>query len=299
VSIVNLDNTPLDICEVRVFTGAKPVEPKKPPPPPPPPPKVKQYGNRRRSPASSYKPKGKKMLGLEPLELQNKWSNYNLGYGSAFLKVQGYFCTLSGLITGPAFGVLAQLPDSCLPKHTLVFLVNNHYGVMKVTVNPSGEVSWAGGSQENKWVSLNGITFSTSPYHRKVKMKNGWMAFDTQKYPEANFVVENRLCVLGGLIFAGAWDVVGVLAPECRPKYLRIFNAATGPDLDKLARINIYPDGRIMWAGGQQEDAFLSLNGISFQTAPYKKPKLIKDLAFRRSLELGAEETELDSAEDL
>lgn len=248
------------------------------------------------------------MLNIDSLELKNKWVNYNIGYGSAAVKSQGYFCMLSGMIKGPAFGVVAEMPTGCRPKKTLNFLLNNHYGNMKVTVNPSGEVTWAGGSQENKWISLNGIIFSTSPYHRKITMKNGWMAFDTQKYPEASFVVENKMCVLGGFVFAGKWDVVGILSPECRPKSLKIYNAATGPELDKLARINIYPDGRILWAGGQQEDAFLCFDGISFPTQPYKAPRLGKgtrEMSEQSTIELGAEDAdddqgnELDDAEEL
>lgn len=243
------------------------------------------------------------MMSIEPLKLENKWKNANIGYGAASVKSQGYFCILSGLIQGPSFGVVADLPTGCRPKKTLAFLQNNHLGNMKITVNPQGEVMWAGGSQENKWISLNGIIFSTSPYHRKIKLKNGWMAFDTQKYPEASFVVENRLCVLGGFVFAGKFDVVGVLGPECRPKYLKVYNAATGPDLDKLARINIYPDGRIMWAGGQQDDAFLSFNGISFTTQRYKKPRLVKDMSLSSTVELQSElvedDSELDEAVEL
>ena len=102
--------------------------------------------------------------------------------------------------------------------------------------------------------------------------------------------------------------MVGILSPECRPKSLKIYNAATGPELDKLARINIYPDGRILWAGGQQEDAFLCFDGISFPTQPYKAPRLGKgtrEMSEQSTIELGAEDAdddqgnELDDAEEL
>merc|ERR1711998_5696 len=176
-------------------------------------------------------------------------------------------------ITGPTFGHIASLPPHCRPKKQLAFALSNHYEHMRVNVLPNGDVLWAGGSLQHKWTSLSGITFSMSPHHRHFRLLNGWMSFDEKKYPYANFVVENRMCVLGGFIFAGKFDAIGVLPPDCRPNFLKVFNALTGTELDQLARVNVYPDGRIMWTGGQQEDAFLSLNGIIFTTQKYTPPQ--------------------------
>lgn len=206
-----------------------------------------------------------------------------IGYSNAHVKMQGFMCIVNGVIEGSSFGLLGTLPPACRPKKSLAFPLNNHYGTSRVNVHPSGEIMWAGGSHEYKWISLSGITFSNSPYHKSIKMLNGWMAFDHNKYPYANYVVENRMCVLGGFIFAGKWDVIGVLHPECRPNHPQVFNALTGPELDQLARINIYPDGRIVWTGGQQTDAFLSINGIAFSTQRYKKKK---ELSLSHSVEL-------------
>jgi hypothetical protein len=267
VFVVNLDNAPLQLCEVKVWANAK--ETDLPKPAPPPPSKPRPFGARRRSPATSFKPKGKKMLEVTKLPLKNKWHDLGLGYGSAQVKSQGFTCMLSGVITGPAYGLLAEVPPVCRPEKTLIFGANSHYGSVKLTLEPSGEVNVEGG--ENKWLSLNGITYSLSSYHRKITLKNGWMNFDTKRFPYANFVVENRICVLGGVIFAGQFDVVGVLSPECRPLSSKVFNAPTGADLDKTARINVYPDGRIVWTGGQQDEAFLSLSGISFAAQRYKQ----------------------------
>merc|ERR1712070_21597 len=280
VYLVNLDNTPMDICEVRIWSGVDTLAQlaqqqaksgKKLP--------VlnianQSYGSRRRSDATSYRPKGKKMMKVSRPTLSKGWTNFGLGYGTVHIKVQGFLCMLSGVVHGQNFGLLATLPPECRPKKSLAFGLNHHFDMMRVNVHPDGTVMWGAGSTKHNWVSLSGITFSTSPHHAKMRMMNGWMSFDEEKYPYANFVVENRLCVLGGFIFAGKFDVIAVLPPQCRPIGQKVFNAPTGPDLDKLARVNIYPDGRIVWTGGQQTDPFLSLNGIMFAAQAYKKPKL-------------------------
>jgi len=279
--LVNLDDTPMDICEVRIWTGepeksedekAKALEktkalvaPKLPDP------TLSEFGSRRRSFATSYKPKGKQMVEITAPKMSKEWQDLGMGYGSAHVKVQGFLCMVSGVIHGPAFGKLLTLPPDCRPSKSLAFGVNHHYGMMRVNVHPNGDVMWGAGSMKHKWVSLSGITFSTSPYHAPMKMENGWMAFDEDKYPAANFVVENRVCVLGGNIFAGKFDVIALLPPRCRPRGQKVFNAPTGPKLDKTARLNIYPDGRIVWTGGQQTDAFLSLNGIVFGAQRHTK----------------------------
>lgn len=288
VYLVNLDNRPMDVREVRIWTGQDMASvlasraAKKGVVIPPLNVANMSFGTRRRSDATSYKPKGKKMMKVVAPKLSNGWANYGLGYGSANVKVQGFLCMVSGVIHGANFGLLATLPAQCRPKKSLAFMLNHHYDTMRVNVHPDGTVMWAAGSMKHSWVSLSGITFSTSPHHAKMKMENGWMPFDKDKYPEANFVVENRLCVLGGFIFAGKWDVVAVLPPQCRPIGQKVFNAPTGPDLDKLARVNVYPDGRIVWTGGQQTDAFLSLNGIIFAAQKYSKPKLERALTTSR-----------------
>jgi len=284
VYLVNLDNRPMDVSEVRIWTGEDMSNvlaaraAKKGIVIPPLNVANMSFGTRRRSDATSYKPKGKKMMKVVVPKLSKGWVNYGLGYGSANVKVQGFLCMVSGVIHGANFGLLATLPAQCRPKKSLAFMLNHHYDTMRVNVHPDGTVMWAAGSTKHRWVSLSGITFSTSPHHAKMKMENGWMPFDKDKYPEANFVVENRLCVLGGFIFAGKWDVVAVLPPQCRPIGQKVFNAPTGPDLDKLARVNVYPDGRIVWTGGQQTDPFLSLNGIIFAAQKYSKPKLERAL---------------------
>jgi hypothetical protein len=276
VYIINLHMTPLDICEVRVWAHGKPKDKKAVVAAPPAPPQPQEFGARRRALATSFRPKGKKMLHVHKLALKNKWTDFGNGYGSAFVKEQGSLCFVSGMVSGPAMGVVAELPPSCRPKKTLVFALNNHESQSRFNVDPSGEISWGGGADDYKWASLNGISFSTGLYHRQIRLKNEWMAFDEKNYPTANYVVENRICVLGGLVFAGKFDVVGVLHPECRPQGTKVFNVATGADLDKIARINIFADGRILWTGGQQDEAFLSLNGIVFPTRAFKQHELIE-----------------------
>merc|ERR1712159_117921 len=49
VYVVNHEHSDLNLCEVRVWTGAKPKQKAKPGPPPPPP-KPQPFGSRRRSP---------------------------------------------------------------------------------------------------------------------------------------------------------------------------------------------------------------------------------------------------------
>merc|ERR1712086_869932 len=142
------------------------------------------FGTRRRSDATSYKPKGKKMMKVVVPKLSKGWVNYGLGYGSANVKVQGFLCMVSGVIHGANFGLLATLPAQCRPKKSLAFMLNHHYDIMRVNVHPDGTVMWAAGSTKHRWVSLSGITFSTSPHHAKMKMENGWIPFDKEAFSQ-------------------------------------------------------------------------------------------------------------------
>merc|ERR1711988_1706983 len=101
-------------------------------------------------------------LNMTTVPLKNQWRNYDNGYGKAYVRVQGFLCMLSGVITGPTFGHIASLPPHCRPKKQLAFALSNHYEHMRVNVLPNGDVLWAGGSLQYKWTSLSGITFSMS-----------------------------------------------------------------------------------------------------------------------------------------
>ena len=94
-----------------------------------------------------------------PLNLTNGWQNYGGSYAPGRIIKKGNEITLSGLIKGTNFSVVAVLPEDCRPKEVLIFSLNHHSSIMRFDIYPNGNITYITGSNSQNWISLDGIHF--------------------------------------------------------------------------------------------------------------------------------------------
>jgi hypothetical protein len=73
------------------------------------------------------------------------------------------------------------------------------------------------------------------------------------------------LVVLSSLIKVQTWGTLATLPQGYRPAKRMIFSANNH---DGSARVDVLPDGRILWIAGGKNHGWISLSGISFPFAP-------------------------------
>jgi len=96
----------------------------------------------------------------------SNWTDYGGAYGGARYRKFGDTVTLQGLVisTATPSATVATLPAGYTPAHNRVFTVYSSNGAIRLDVNSTGTITtpgttFSGGSQ---WVSLNGVSFSTT-----------------------------------------------------------------------------------------------------------------------------------------
>ena len=133
-------------------------------------------------------------------------------------------CIVDGLIKHGGWGHLATLPSNCRPRGRLIFNLNNHQYTSRVDVLPDGSVHWVAGGHSHAWISLTGISFSTTAATtNQVSLLHGASNYG-HSYERAYYSKINGECILGGLIRkVHSWSVAQ-LPSSCRPKQRLIFN---------------------------------------------------------------------------
>jgi hypothetical protein len=212
------------------------------------------------------------------IDLKEHWASYGAEFGDPSFIVKGGLCCLEGAIkaeerqfdgTRPAAEVIAQLPSTCRPSKRLIFNANSDNAISRIDILPSGQVMWANGMSKNPVVSLAGIVFSAGATSRKaLVLDSNWSAFGGE-YGTPSFVksASGRFCSVEGLIKSKGgttWGKLATLPIECRPGQRQIFNMNNH---DLSTRLDVLPDGSIMWAAGGKGHGFLSLSGMLIATA--------------------------------
>ena len=112
-------------------------------------------------------------------------SNTKHGYGAPSWNRVGKLVTLSGLaqLKSGAWGLVGTLPAKARPDRRLVFDANAHTGRVRVDVAKNGQiiVSPKTGKIGAGWVSLSGITYSTSS-GTALTLTGGAVAHSTKVY---------------------------------------------------------------------------------------------------------------------
>jgi len=198
---------------------------------------------------------------VKRLSLAPGWTNYAHSYAPATFFKQGNIVVVNGLIRGNSWGHLATLPVGYRPRSRLIFNVNNHQYTTRIDVFPNGQIWWVAGGKVHSWLSLSGIVFSTAT-GRGISLHNGWRNWGTP-FDGARLNKEGNIVTLSGLIRLGKWGHIATLPVGYRPRSRLIFNLNNH---QYTTRLDVLPDGRVLWAAGGKAHGWVSLSGIVFST---------------------------------
>ena len=195
------------------------------------------------------------------LGLINGWKAYGHGYQQPTITTQGPLCSISGLIKRRGMArVLTSLPPKCRPNKRLIFNLNNHQGTLRVDVQRNGQVRYVAGTYRHNWLNLDGIVFATKN-RRRVGGQNGWRNYGGA-YGSVTYTLSGSVCEVEGLMKGGRWgQQMFTLPSSCRPPKRLIFNLNNHA---KTARVDVLPNGQVVWVAGGRNHGWLSLAGILF-----------------------------------
>jgi len=124
------------------------------------------------------------------------------------------------------------------------------------------------------FVLLAGLVFAVAAEAAKpvkVTPTSGWQAYG-KGYTAPSALKQGDIVTLMGLLrrTSGKWGHVGTLPTGYRPPGRLVFNVNHH---EVSARVDVMPDGRILWVAGGKKHPWVSLSGISFSV---KKGKTLK-----------------------
>ena len=207
------------------------------------------------------------------LELKNNWSHYGGSWEKANLfKTPDGIVVLSGVIRGSRSGTIAWLPRGNRPANneSLVFSSGNRGNSIRIDIHPGGKIEWKHTGVRTSWISLSGITFPIRQ-DKLVPLTNKWINYGKKGnriWRGASLIkTEEGLVNLGGRIKNGGWGDLAVLPTEYCPDKKLVYSVNNH---NSVSRVDIFPDGRIMWVSGGRRHQWISLSGIQFY-AKYKE----------------------------
>jgi len=200
------------------------------------------------------------------------WKNYGQGYRSVSAVKSGNVVTVSGLAArgNGKWGHIATLPGDMRPKKRLIFNLNTHERTARVDVLSNGQIHFVVGNKAHNWVSLDGITFVTGGA-KNLTLTSGWQNYG-QGYSAANAVRIGNAVMVGGLVKTGPGNVIATLPSNLRPSKRQIFNLNSH---DKTSRVDVMPNGQIVWVYRANARGWVSLDGIQFEKKPGRQVKLV------------------------
>jgi hypothetical protein len=212
-------------------------------------------------------PKGKKgATALAPLALAAPWANYGQDYETATSYHAGGKVSVQGLLAGDS-GEVGTLNETHRPLGRLIFTAMKGGIPGRVDVLADGRVFHvvAGGST---WLSLAGLAFevpsSGVEASASLPLVNGWVDYGADYAGATYFKDGSGRVHLQGLIRSGEWGIFAQLPQGYRPSARLIFS---GNNHESITRIDVTADGLVTYAGGSANNGWVSLSGISFDTA--------------------------------
>lgn len=193
----------------------------------------------------------------------NYFMNNGGEYGPASVTKSGDLCVLSGMVKvkNGWSNFIGTVPSGCIPKDGhLQFPSNRGERSAPIYIYKNGQI-YTNRANGETTVSLDGIAYFAESSSNTLKLANGWNRYHGDWRAPA-FKKQNNLCVLTGSISTGnnVYGIVSRLPEECRPKHKLI--QWTG-NAQYIERIDILPDGRIMYVDGPRAHNRLSLDGIT------------------------------------
>ena len=211
------------------------------------------------------------LAGDEPLPLASGWSAYGDGYAPPMVAVENGIVVVSGLARAASsqWAQIATLPAHARPPKRLAFTLDNHDKSARVDVFPDGRITWIQGGHDHGWLSLDGIRFAQKA-DVLLALPSAWVSYsdvyDPGVYAPPSAAKRGDRVVLNGTVLkrSGAFqpgETIATLPAGYRPPVPLIFSANGG---SKVQRVDAYPDGRLVWVGGEHEYPWVSLDGLAF-----------------------------------
>ena len=194
------------------------------------------------------------------------WQPHGGGYGGPVVSKEGDIVTVTGMVKNGDYDIpLMTLPTGHRPPGRLTFNLDNHGKPVRMGVLPDGRIIWVAGGRDHKWLSLSGITFSTTK-GKASPLKNGWKIHGGWAAPPT-VTKFGDIVTIGGLVKGNNWGLVATLSAGMRPPQRLVFNVNNHT---KSARVNVDANGNIAWETGGKDHGWLSLSGITFSVKPGK-----------------------------
>lgn len=214
---------------------------------------------------------------LSPLHLQPPYVAYGSQYDEPSYFLRKGLCTIQGLVRDKEFrtlpgGVLGYVPDECKPEFALIFLVNHQEHSNVVYLYNDGRLQWTDGPRSQPWVSLSGISYPVAVSNNMISMLSGWGPYQNG----FRFPVWRRfgpICVLSGLAGGNGGPWVANLPSNCRPAQRAVFHTS---HYWWAARLDVLPDGRVLYVEGGRNWGWVSFDGIRFLVDSKPEPAGVK-----------------------
>lgn len=205
----------------------------------------------------------------QPLSVAPRWRAMP-GYGSASWVREGDVCFLSGVLqlrdSATTFPQqLAQLPMDCRPTDAnLLVSANSGETTQVLEITRQGAINIVpGAAKKQDYVSLDGVAFSVVT-QSKLRLVDGFQAVG-KGYREPTLVKQGSLCLVSGVATSATANEIFALLPEtCRPRARLVFHVY---HKSRPVRIDVVPDGRMIWMGERKGGEWLPLDGVRFITA--------------------------------
>jgi len=219
-----------------------------------------------------------------PIPLAKSWESYpNDKTAKAMYFREEDACMLSGLIQPVGASeknwtaLIGTLPIDCRPQGRIVLNVNQGSRSHRVDILADGSILWVTGNKGLAYLSLDGVVFPTTVRAGKEFLGRGWKAWGGD-FRKPLYKRVGKICFLTGLAKGKADQynrLIGELGEDCRPDGRLLFHVNQH---DREHRIDVLPDGRVLWNHGQWSDEaeWLSMDGIRFHVGDERRAKVRK-----------------------
>jgi len=205
------------------------------------------------------------------------------GYRPPQWKIVDGICHLTGSVERKPDinGILATTDTTCRPAGRLVFSkIVAQAATVRVDVLDNGVINVVGGSTTSSWLPLDGISIipAKSPLDL-LDLSDPWVPYE-RGFLSPSYRKMGELCMLVGLARINNWntadwvDHIATLPKDCRPLERLAFNVNHH---ENTHRVEITPEGLIMWMGGKKAHAWIALDGVAFYTNMTKPLTLAGD----------------------
>jgi hypothetical protein len=203
---------------------------------------------------------------LTSLALEAPYEPFKGSFEAPSYFLQEGLCVLQGTVrekNGNVIpgGVIGHVPDECVPRGGhLIFLVSHNQYTNVVYLFTDGRLIWQGGTREHSWLALSGIAFHAESSANFLALRGGWTPYQSG-YRVPLWRRQGDVCILSGLAGSNGNAWVADLPATCRPRERLVFFTS---HYYWAARLDVLPDGRVLYVEGGRNWGWVSLDGIRF-----------------------------------